>query len=263
MDTNERGAGVIKFSLWGIPVEIRISTWILLAILGGGLGVSDGSSLASTLIFIVAGALCLLAHEMGHALTGRHFTKFTPWVTLGGLGGATFYPVPPHTRMHYFLTVLAGPMASFIFGMAVALIMGIQCGNPMAGLNYYLLAPLGLQEHIPTEQLYAILSAFYDVSFDGSARSSFIFEVYSMTLAISMWWTLFNLLPILPMDGGHLVRTLTGNIRLTAALGLALCVLLLVPCVTSKYYFMVMLLAYFGVINFQLLRSPNGGLGNE
>lgn len=257
MSTRERGNGVLGFSLLGISVEIRPSMWILLAILGGGLRVNDGASLSSALIFVVAGALCLLAHEMGHALTGKHFTKFSPWVTLGGLGGMTYFPVPPQTKAQHFLTVLAGPMASFAFGLAIALLMGMQCGNLMAGISFYLLAPLGLSESIPPGQAQAIISAFYIPEADGGSMS-FPFEVYSTTLLISMWWSIFNLLPILPMDGGHLLRTLSGNTKLTACIGVILSVLLLVAGLCFKMFFTVMLMAYFAFINFQIMRQNDG-----
>lgn len=255
MNIHEEGYGTLRFSLLGIPIEIRLSTWILLAILGGAFSVNDGSSLASTLIFIVSGALCLLAHEMGHALTGRYFTHFSPWVTLGGLGGFTYFPVPPHTRAQYFATTLAGPMASFLLGLLIALSMGAQCGNWLSGISVYLLAPFGLTDRMPLEQLLPILSTFYTPLTEQSMALSFLGEIYFTSLSICMWWTVFNLLPILPLDGGQLVKTISGNLRLTVIIGLILCILLIIASLMLGAFLTAMLAVYFAVLNAQILRN--------
>lgn len=259
MDTHEEGFGTLRFSLLGIPIEIRLSTWILLSILGGAFSVNDGASLASTLIFVVAGALCLLAHEMGHALTGRYFTHFSPWVTLGGLGGVTYYPVAPRTRAQYFATTLAGPMASFLMGAILALAMGIQCGDIPAGIYFYLCAPFGQLDSIPPQHLLNLLTTFYTPLSEGYLTLSFLGEIYQTALAISMWWTLFNLLPILPLDGGHLLHTLSGNIKLTTLTGIGLCLLLIVASISFGLFLTGILAVYFAIINIQILRGHGNG----
>lgn len=250
MDTQEGNRGTLRFTLFGIPVEIRLSTWILLLLLGGGLGIHNGDELTGALIFIVAGLLCLLVHEMGHATVVRAYTRCTPWIVLGGLGGATYYQSLPQTRTQEFMVTFAGPLASFLLGAVIAVLMGLQCGDTPAGLFYYMLMPFDMASYIPEEHLRSIIAARQE-----GTLSDFALLVYHTNLLVCMWWSIFNLLPILPMDGGHLLRTATDNIKLTATVGLVLSLALLLWGLSSNRWFLTILMTYFALINLQVMTS--------
>ena len=117
-------------------------SWVVLAIIGGGFGVSDKDSLVQVLCFVVAGMLGLLAHEFGHALTGRILGAGPASIVIAGLGGVTRHAGVLSSRLYYFMTVLAGPMASLLLGILGGLLLGLQIGHVGAGLQLSLLLAL-------------------------------------------------------------------------------------------------------------------------
>lgn len=62
---------MVHFTLFGIPVYIRPSFWVVLAIFGGALSISSVEDLIYPALFVIAGFVAILSHEMGHALVGR------------------------------------------------------------------------------------------------------------------------------------------------------------------------------------------------
>lgn len=253
MNEHEESRGTLKFTIWGIPVVILPSSWIVLALLGGAFGISDGSDLKRVLIFVAGGMLCVLAHELGHALAGRYYTGTTPRITIAMMGGLTSLPIPPRTRAQYFLYVLAGPLAGLLPGLLVALLLGIQVGNIATGLGFMLLSPFGLEQAIPEAQLISLVRAITEGSLSLTAL-----QVYSTIILISVWWSIFNLLPILPLDGGHLLETATNNTKLAALTGVLLAGTLALLSATNAMWFSMMLLGYFAYINWQIFKSLPG-----
>ena len=135
--------GEIRFTLWGVPVAIHPMSWVVLAIIGGGFGVSDKDSLVQVLCFVVAGMLTLLAHEFGHALVGRKLGGGNAAITIAGMGGITRHELAPSSRLNYFITVLAGPLASLLLGITGGAILGLQLGQLEIGIQLSLTMPVG------------------------------------------------------------------------------------------------------------------------
>lgn len=250
MSEHEISRGTLRFTLWGIPISIQPSSWIVLALLGGAFRISDGSDLKQVLTFVVAGVLCLLAHELGHALTGRRYTGATPTVTLSMMGGITELPYLPRTRAQYFMYVLAGPLAGLLPGVLAALLLGLQVGNPGAGFSFFLLSPFGMEEAIPYEQMMSLVLAIQD-----GKLSLTMLELYSTIILISVWWSIFNLLPIYPMDGGKLLATVTNNIKLATLTGMLLAGILSLLSLAGGMWFTMVLLGYFAYSNWQFYRN--------
>lgn len=250
MNEHEVSRGTLRFTLWGIPISIQPSCWIVLALLGGAFRVSDGSDLKQVLIFVAAGVLCLLAHELGHALTARRYTGGTPTITLALMGGVTRPSGLPRTRAQYFTYVLAGPLAGLLPGLLVALLLGLQVGNLGAGISFFLLSPFGLDEAIPHEQMASLVQAIRD-----GDLSLTMLQLYSTIILISVWWSIFNLLPIYPMDGGKLIATVTDNMKLTTLVGMALAGILALLSLTGGMWFTMVLMGYFAYINWQLYKN--------
>lgn len=109
----------------------------------------------------------VLLHEMGHAFVGRRYGMH-PEILLYGMGGLTSWRTGRRlTRAQSILVSVAGPAAGLALG---AIVWGITMID-MPDLN-----PLG-----------------------------------RMTLRSLLWvnimWSLLNLLPILPLDGGNVMRS--------------------------------------------------------
>ncbi len=248
---NERG--ILNFRLLGIPVSIHPVSWLMLLILGGGLGVDSGQQLANVLLFVIAGMLCLLVHEMGHALAGRRLTGMVPSICIAGLGGSTYTPRLPHTRAGYFMLVFAGPLASLLLGMLGGALFGLQIGDMGGGISFSLLAPL-----------HGLLPVDIDVStlmaIQNTEMNSLLYSFYLQLFMICVWWTIFNLLPIFPLDGGKLLSTLLNNDRAACIIGLVFGGLLSALCLFfalfgSGSWFNVLVVGYLTYLNYSCLRQ--------
>jgi Zn-dependent protease len=115
----------------------------------------------------------ILVHELGHALTAEAF-GYQADITLYHFGGyARFDPgwhFPPH---HSFLITLAGPFAGFA----------------LAALTFAVWIGFGHTEW---------------------ARHQYAVAAFGDLLWINIVWGLFNLLPLLPLDGGKLLEATLG-----------------------------------------------------
>lgn len=218
-------------------------SWIVLAIIGGGFGISDKESLVQVLCFVVAGMLTLLAHEFGHALVGRKLGGGNAAITIAGMGGITRHEFAPSSRLNYFITVLAGPLASLLLGITGGAILGLQLGQLETGIQLSLTMPVGT---ISPEAAQVLIN---------SSISLTLFKLYAALFLICFWWSVFNLLPILPLDGGRLLATLLNNNRIVCIIGLILCGILALWSLISGSWFNFLIIGYLGWLNWQFYRA--------
>jgi len=180
----------LRFTLFGIPVRVHPLFWVITALLGASAG-----SLIGVLVWVPAVFLSILVHELGHALAMRRFAQ-VPQITLhygGGLTSAEPFwwggrPVSvPLTPGQDVLIALAGPGAGF--GLA-AVILGIvvAAGGTVSATTLLGVLPL------PAAALPA-----------GGWLADWIVATF---LWINIFWGLINLLPVFPLDGGNIARTL-------------------------------------------------------
>lgn len=163
---------MLSFTLFGIPIRIQPWFWLTMALIGGGLSANNSEGFILVGVFVIAGFISILVHELGHALTIRKFGLPTT-ITLIAFGGFATYPPGVLNRKQSFIVSAAGPALQF--ALAVVLILISQVIT------------------IPSESLLRVL-------------------VYDLTL-ISIFWAIFNCLPIYPMDGGQMLAALLGPKR--------------------------------------------------
>ena len=109
---------MIRFSLFGIPVEIQPFFWISLVILGGAAGADTAAEIFEIGLFVLAGFISILIHELGHALTARSFGAASR-ITLQAFGGYAAYAGAGLSRWQSFLVTAAGPAIQIALGVAV------------------------------------------------------------------------------------------------------------------------------------------------
>jgi len=121
--------------------------------------------------WLVVVFISVLFHELGHALIGRRF-GLSPQITLYSMGGLTSWSeVIEISPAKHLAISLAGPTAGFLLG-GICFVAG------------------------PT-LLRAMPSELFTVA-------------YRDLIWVNIGWGIFNLLPILPLDGGHVLVTLEG-----------------------------------------------------
>lgn len=198
--------GVMRFGLLGFPIHIQPGFWVIALLLVG----SRERSFAEHLVLIGIILASILAHELGHALVARR-SGLEPVVVIHAFGGITSWlPVGPLAR-----------------GRAIA----IAAAGPVAGLSLAVLAFVALQTMAPEAQ---------------AGQASPWRQALSLLVQVNVFWSVINLLPIMPFDGGQILTHLLGPTRrLTAAR-----VSLIAGCVTALLLFRFRLYvgaAVFGV----------------
>ncbi|HET9168249.1 MAG TPA: site-2 protease family protein [Actinospica sp.] len=163
----------------GISVRAHWSALIMVVLFGWVLGVQvlpavvPHASAAAYTAAAVLGALAfiatLLAHELAHSLTARHYGISVESVTLWALGGVSQLAEEPKTARSDFRIAAAGP--------ATSLGLGILLG--------------GLAEAV--------------VAANGPALAA---AVLGWLATMNLLLGVFNLLPGTPLDGGRVLRAM-------------------------------------------------------
>ena len=184
---------MIRFTIFGIPVEIQPMFWLTGALLGGATRANSQEALIEVIVFIIIMAISILVHELGHALVGRRLGGGYATITLWGLGGLAYNHGGRFTRSGNFWRVAAGPGAGFALGLLVVLLLCIGFG-PKEGLNITSLLLFHSFISVPSEEVRSFLM-------QGGQKINIIHDF----LWINFWWGVINLLPVLPLDGGRIV----------------------------------------------------------
>ncbi len=242
-----------SFSFAGIPTTIRPSIWIVLLILSSaGSGPPD---LVYSLTFMFLGALSLLIHEYGHAFCARAFGVRVLNVELGNLGGLTHTEARQNIpRWQDLLIVLAGAGAALTAAAVAGAFFGLLVGDVPGGvltallLPLHLLAPQGPDALIPSIQSFLRSTA----AFDPSLR---LWQGFSLFASISVLWSIFNLLPILPLDGGKALALLLGNARTSSLIGVIVSSLILVWALTQLMIFTSLIIVWLLYFNWHYYRN--------
>jgi len=222
---------MLHFRCLGIPVRVEPFFWLTLTILGGlnfggGVGSSPNQILLIAL-FVIAGFISILVHEMGHAMTARRFGAQVQ-IVLQAFGGYARYTSAGITRKRSIAITAAGPVVQMLLG----------------GLSYLLFIAM-----IPPE------FRAHPLHYLTVNRPDLIF-LLSLT-AISWIWAVFNLLPILPLDGGRIVQAALGpaRIRTTLWISLATCAAFTLYGLATKQLFLIMFMGMFGYQSWQALQQ--------
>jgi len=82
----------------------------------------------------------------------------------------------------------------------------------------------------------------------------------AMGLFVNLVWSLFNLLPIQPLDGGQILREILGpqRLRLTGLIGGVVAVFVCIWSLRQGYLFAAFFLALFAYYNFRQLPVEGG-----
>jgi len=107
---------MVRFTIFGIPVEVQPFFWITLAILGGALGADSAVAILGLGLFVMAGFISILVHELGHALMARKFGAYSA-ITLQAFGGYAAYWGVRLSRPQSFAVTAAGPSIQILLGL--------------------------------------------------------------------------------------------------------------------------------------------------
>jgi Zn-dependent protease len=171
-------------------------------------------------IWVAVAVVSVLGHELGHALAARRLGA-TASITLAGLGGLTRSSrAEPLGRGESAFLTVAGPLAGILLGLPV---------------------------------LYALRTLGWPAWTDGG------FALRSAAFT-TLGWSALNLLPMLPLDGGHLLElalpgTPAARLRLAAQLSIGVAVAAGYLATKNGMQYGMFLALMFGAQNLAILKS--------
>lgn len=168
-----RSGSIRLFRFAGINVFLHWS-WFIVALfqVNGGFQVSaQSSSLATRVSEYLALFVIVLLHEFGHALACRSVGGRADQIVLWPLGGVAYVDPPPRPGATLW-SIVAGPLVNVLLipGLSVALVAARMWNWPVTNPNLY----------------------------------EFIEAVWFIDVGLFC----FNVLPIYPLDGGQILRSL-------------------------------------------------------
>ncbi len=231
----ERTPYDLSFRLFEIPVRVHPFFWVMAVILGiTGPEVDP----VDMLLWIVAVFVSVLVHELGHALTARAYGA-QPWITLHGFGGLASYPGRQQSTKSEILITLAGPLAGFAF----------------AGLVLLVIVLSGQQVEFRPRLI--------PVAFEPYASPP-LNSLLSSLLVVNIFWGLINLLPVYPLDGGQIARSVAvelspyEGIRQSLMLSMGVAIGVAILCAVWVSFFTAFLFGYLAYLNYATLQAYSG-----
>jgi Zn-dependent protease len=178
--------GVYAGTLFGFPLFIESSAlylgpWVALILLTQG----GGSDLIRAFLFLIIIIASVLVHELTHALTARALGVPVRHIALTWFGGYAAFWVQP-TRWKDAAIAFAGPASNL----------------SLAALLYMALANMPVQQTVWVDGSDLVVAANAPNLLEHTLRTAAFLNV-----ALGA----YNLLPGLPLDGGHILRALLAT----------------------------------------------------
>lgn len=185
------------------------------------LGLFPGATVATVLIWVAVVGISVMWHELGHAFAARRLGA-NPTIELYSFGGLTrWMPRADASRWDMISVAAAGPGAGLALGLVVAAV----------------------------------------VSLTGEIEGHDLRFLTISLLWVNIGWSLVNLLPVLPLDGGHIVSealpgTREQRQRRASILSVGFGTVAAVALIAIGYYWGALVFGWAIATNITTLRAP-------
>ena len=202
---------MMNFTIFRIPVMVDPFFWLTTFVLGGGFSAISAAdkqvAFLGVAVWMVVAFISILVHELGHALTSRHIGGATVWIRLTSFCGLAFSQGGKMTRNQRAFMAFMGPAAGFGL-LAVSFIASVILLGPGISWDIFLLSNLAPFEPLLSPLGLSIPYADFETlqSFVYSPENVLKFEIFYSFFVFNFFWGLVNLLPVLPLDGGHILN---------------------------------------------------------
>jgi len=235
---------MIRFSIFGIPVEIQPFFWVITSLLGGAIHARTPDSIFKVILFILAALISIIIHELGHALTGLKLGGGRASIQLTSFGGLAYNQGGRFNRQQRFWMIFAGPGAGFAFLLAVIAVLSLAFGAADV-LDFTSAVLFGTSPEYRISELYYFLG-----------EKKFVAHFLYQLLWINFWWGVINLLPVMPLDGGQITDLFVRPQRRVFLIGfIASASMAVLSLLWLKADFTAILFAYFAWKNYESMQS--------
>ncbi|PRP94769.1 site-2 protease family protein [Enhygromyxa salina] len=230
----------LHFSVGKIPVRVHPMFWLIsiifgaVAVRGASINIFVGMALWTAAVFV-----SILTHELGHAVTAKAY-GWPPRIVLHSMGGLAIFSPGSQSRKQRILIDFMGPGAGFIFGGL------IFAGVLLSGHSANLLPGIGVP-----------VGSGPPLSGGGRLELFVLFLLY-----VNIFWGLINLVPVQPLDGGHIAKAIIEKFRPRDAWPIALKlgigtagVLAVTALLVSGDFFIAIMFGLLGYNNYQMLQQ--------
>ncbi len=211
----------------GIKIKVHW-TFLFIIIWVAFIEINQGGNLQSVLFniaLILVVFLCVVLHELGHALTAQHFGVKTKKITLLPIGGIASLEKIPEEPKQELLVAVAGPFVNVV----IALIL------------YFI---------VPVQQFLADNLTNIIENLNALTLTNFFFYLF----VVNVMLVLFNLIPAFPMDGGRVLRAFLamnmGRVKATqiaAVIGQSIAIVfLLLGMLYNPFLILIALFVFVG-----------------
>jgi stage IV sporulation protein FB len=221
----------LNFQLFGFPVQVDAYFFLMTVVLG-----SRGSNNLLLLIGWTAVVfVSILLHELGHAFVGRKYGH-NPWIELYAGGGLTHGITEARAYTLYWRDLKVTSRSPVVENVAISL-AGPAAGFVLGGLIWFFWQELG------------------------SIHASWYLRVIIWDLIwVNIGWGLLNLIPMLPLDGGNIMRAIVlhvraGDERLPLQISVGVGVVVGVLALLSGSLWGALLCGWFTYQNYQRLQD--------
>lgn len=168
-------------NVYGIKIKVHwtfffLILWVVFDELKRGAKID---SILFNIVFVLAVFLCVVLHELGHALAAKRFGINTKKITLLPIGGMASLDKIPVSPKQEFLVVIAGPLVNILIAIILSFVISVQ---DIIRLNF-------------SEYLELL---------NGFTLKNFLFYLFIVNVGL----VIFNFIPAFPMDGGGILRAL-------------------------------------------------------
>lgn len=188
---------MLRFTIFGIPVVVEPWFWVVTAVFGNAIG-AMGSSDPTVYMWVgVWMAICfisILVHELGHAVTGIRLGGGSTWIKLWSMGGLAYNQGGRFTPKTRAMMIIAGPGAGLCLFVIVASVTMVMWPK---GVGFEVLWHWMIFSLNPNDMSYPTQAVFWE--------NIPKMRVLKTLVMINFWWSLVNLLPVYPLDGGQLI----------------------------------------------------------
>jgi Zn-dependent protease len=204
----------LRWRMFGIGVRIHPMFWLVACLMGANL-LQDPDGVALLAVWVGCMFVSILVHELGHVFMGLAFGTRSN-IVLYAFGGLAIGSANLASRWKRIAVSFAGPLAGFLLFGAV------------------LFTSFSVFETLSTSDLW-----FAWRTTPGTFRR-WLAVALAMLYVMNLFWSLLNLVPVWPLDGGQISRDFLtwkaprNGVRISLAISLGLAAFLAIHALLAE-----------------------------